>query len=791
MDFLRNHQLNIMLILIGVTSVLSFLVAVTKTLTTKRRNALLSLELSAMLLLVFDRFAYIFRGNESTLGWWMVRISNFLVYLFSLTVVHAFNNYLIDLFLTEGNLKKIPVRLRISKIISVTGIALIIISQFTHLYYSFDSHNQYVRSPLFFIAFLIPFSMVILQLTVIIQYYSKLRRLIRIPLLLFAVIPFIATILQIFSYGLSLTNISIVGEAIILYIFVLLDLNKSVDRANKREIEIIRNEQRNMQIMFEQTATALANAIDAKDEYTHGHSMRVAEYSKQIAQLSGKPNDYCMDVYFAGLLHDVGKIGIPNNIINKKGRLTQEEFAEIKKHPEIGKQILSGISKSPYLAIGANYHHERYDGHGYPYGLKGDDIPEIARIIAVADAYDAMTSKRSYRDPIPQDKVREEIVKGIDAQFDPEFAKIMLHMIDLDTEYQLKEHEEIREFSGKKELLCKEYKTSYTDGILINSNISTINLNFTSEQKFDPETSIPSLIIFDSLDGRMQIDERKQKDILYFEYAEIRIDGKITDKNTRKIQTEIIKKPETDELFEYDCEIQAVKYKDHILIQINNQTQIIKITIALLDSSHFAYIALTGEHCIINKVDIKKAETKIDQNYIPRIADEISFINVPAGDIPNIQIDGWCTDASTGIPVKDEMKFIFHSISLPSARLIWHCPYVMLFYSENQKIDGKNFKNLGLIRLDGENWESDKYTNIKITINKTQAFEGWDAWKEMNKKGFDSTVTFKRNGNQVIVITENGGISIRCVVTVEEAVPEIYAALTGDECAITNIRIKQ
>ena len=790
MEFLRNHQLNIMLILIGVTGILSFLVLATKSLTKKRRNALLSLELSAMLLLTFDRFAYIYRGDISTLGWWMVRISNFLVYIFSLTVVHSFNNYLIDLFTNEGGLKKVPKRLLACKIISVTGLSLVVISQFTHLYYTFDAQNNYVRSPVFFITYLFPFLMVILQLSIIIQYYFRLRRLIRIPLLIFVVIPFVATGLQIFAYGLSLTNIAICGEAIILYIFVLLDLDDTVNRANKRELEIVRDEQRNMQIMFEQTATALANAIDAKDEYTHGHSMRVAEYSKQIAMEAGKSKEFCIDIYFTGLLHDVGKIGIPNYIINKQGKLTEEEYAEIKKHPEIGKQILSGISKSPYLAIGANFHHERYDGRGYPYGLKGDDIPEIARIIAVADAYDAMTSKRSYRDPIPQDKVREEIVKGIDTQFDPEFAKIMLHMIDLDTEYQMKEHEELKELSGKKELICHEYKTTYSEGIIINQNLSKINLNYTPDHNYDAENSLPSIILFDSLDGRVQIDERKQKDMLYFEYAEIRFDGKIQDHNTRKIQTEIIEKDETDELAEYDYEIQAVRYKDHLLIEIINTVQIIRVIIALPDSTRFTYIALTGEHCTINKVEIQKSEQQISQNYIPRIAEEISYINVPAGDVPNIQIDGWCSDSTFGIPVRDEMEFTFHTMSLPTARLIWHCSYVILFYSDDKKPGGKGFKNFGLVRLDGENWQSEDSSGIKMHITKTDDFEGWDAWKEKNKQGFDCSVLFKRNGNQITVLTENCGISIKCIVTVEEDVPEIYAALTGDQCAITNIHIK-
>ncbi|MBR6382849.1 MAG: HD-GYP domain-containing protein [Lachnospiraceae bacterium] len=184
---------------------------------------------------------------------------------------------------------------------------------------------------------------------------------------------------------------------------------------------------------------ALANAIDAKDKYTNGHSKRVAEYSKMIAEKAGKPEDECYKIYYAALLHDVGKIGVPGEILNMNRRLTDEEFSHIKQHPVVGNQILSSIKEHPWLSLGAHFHHERYDGKGYPEGLKGDEIPEIGRIIAVADAYDAMTSNRSYRNAIPQNVVREEMVKGSGTQFDPEFAAIMVELIDEDTEYTMKE----------------------------------------------------------------------------------------------------------------------------------------------------------------------------------------------------------------------------------------------------------------------------------------------------------------------------------------------------------------
>ncbi len=184
---------------------------------------------------------------------------------------------------------------------------------------------------------------------------------------------------------------------------------------------------------------ALAEAIDAKDTYTNGHSGRVAEYTRQIASRYGYANDKLDDIYMMGLLHDVGKIGIPDAIINKPTRLSEEEFEVIKTHPVMGARILKSISEMPALSMGARWHHERYDGAGYPDGLKGEDIPEEARIIAVADAYDAMSSRRSYREALSQDIVKSEIIKGRGTQFDPKFADIMLQMIEEDKEYSMRE----------------------------------------------------------------------------------------------------------------------------------------------------------------------------------------------------------------------------------------------------------------------------------------------------------------------------------------------------------------
>ncbi len=183
----------------------------------------------------------------------------------------------------------------------------------------------------------------------------------------------------------------------------------------------------------------LADAIDAKDAYTKGHSGRVADYSREIAKRYGYSPEHQEEIYMMGLLHDVGKIGVPDAVINKPGKLTDEEYDKIKTHPGRGAKILENIVEMPKLATGARWHHERFDGRGYPDGLAGEDIPEEARIIAVADAYDAMTSHRSYRDVIPQEVVKGELEKGSGTQFDPKFAAIMLEIIKEDVDYKLHE----------------------------------------------------------------------------------------------------------------------------------------------------------------------------------------------------------------------------------------------------------------------------------------------------------------------------------------------------------------
>jgi diguanylate cyclase (GGDEF)-like protein len=174
---------------------------------------------------------------------------------------------------------------------------------------------------------------------------------------------------------------------------------------------------------------SIANTIDAKDKYTSGHSVRVAKCSVEIARRLGWSESELQNLRYVALLHDIGKIGVPDSVLNKPGRLNDTEFAVIKKHPLTGGEILKDIHMIEHVQEGALFHHERYDGSGYPFGLKGASIPLCARIVGIADSYDAMTTNRVYRKKLTTEQVINEFEKGKGTQFDPNLSELFIKMI--------------------------------------------------------------------------------------------------------------------------------------------------------------------------------------------------------------------------------------------------------------------------------------------------------------------------------------------------------------------------
>ena len=199
-------------------------------------------------------------------------------------------------------------------------------------------------------------------------------------------------------------------------------IHRRIKQAKKKEAEL-------KEITIE-SIEAIARTIDAKDTYTNGHSIRVGHFSRIIAQELGMEGEELENLYYIALLHDIGKIGIPDAILNKPGRLTDEEFAIMKSHTTKGAKILKDISTIPNIVEGAKYHHEKYGGGGYPEGLKGEDIPYIARIICCADCFDAMATRRVYKDPYPKEKIISEFERCKEIQFDPKMADVVIKLIE-------------------------------------------------------------------------------------------------------------------------------------------------------------------------------------------------------------------------------------------------------------------------------------------------------------------------------------------------------------------------
>lgn len=170
--------------------------------------------------------------------------------------------------------------------------------------------------------------------------------------------------------------------------------------------------------MFLGSLHAMSSAIDARDPYTQGHSKRVARLGFELAKLLSLSEPACQEIYLAGILHDIGKIGIPDAVLLKNGALTDDEFRVIQKHPEIGYRIVERLGQLQFVLPGVLHHHERWDGKGYPHGLAGESIPLMARVLAVADAFDAMTSSRPYRDAMPLQRAVAIISGGSNEQWD-------------------------------------------------------------------------------------------------------------------------------------------------------------------------------------------------------------------------------------------------------------------------------------------------------------------------------------------------------------------------------------
>lgn len=221
-----------------------------------------------------------------------------------------------------------------------------------------------------------------------------------------------------------------IGVIIFLSASVISTINDIRSSERRHNEERLKEQQHQSEIMSMQMIKNMTDTLESKDEYTRGHSNRVAEYSALLAREIGMDSAAVAKLHYAASLHDIGKIGIPDTILNKPLKLTDEEFDIIKSHTTMGADILKDIKLISYAEGIARYHHEHYDGTGYPSGIAGDKIPLEARIVALADAYDAMNSQRIYRQPLAKESIRAEIENNLGLQFDPELGRIFLTLMD-------------------------------------------------------------------------------------------------------------------------------------------------------------------------------------------------------------------------------------------------------------------------------------------------------------------------------------------------------------------------
>lgn len=791
-ELIRTYQLDIMFALIVACLVFAFLLFVTDFLDKKRKIILIAMEFIAAFLLFFDRMAYVYSGDVTDTGYVMVRVSNFFVFFLTAVIIFVFNIYIIHLLDVEGHVEKFPMRLNIVAVLAIIEMALVILSQFTGLYYYFDDMNVYHRGAGFLLCYIVPVVCPIIQYTVIVQYRKRFTRFTLLSLTLYIFVPIIFGIIQIFTYGLSLVNMAMVLVSISLYILTYLDVNKELVHAHKIEMGELEEEKGSMKRLFDQTATAFVTAVEKKDKYSQGHSKMVADYARRIAIKSGMNEEESDEVYYTALLHDVGMIGIPDELLDSPKAFTDEEYEIIKRKPVESAQILSCIDEYPYLREGVLYCQERYDGKGYPEGLKGKDIPEIARIVAVADAYASMTTDKRYSKALPYQTVREEFVEEAGSQFDPKYADIMVALMDEDHE-QSKENAKME---LEKEIICDNYKEKVTVGIPAEQEIKKIHFVSEPLKKTDGSGfSAPSIIIFDSYDRRVHGSVKAVDVYRYLEYGELWFDGRYVSTDARDIDVRIVLDESEGDLdyqnktkSEYD--IVVARAQDHVSIRMISQSNIVEAIIALPDKAKPSYIGITGENCRITGISVIDTGVSIKANDIKRIADEEKYTDRLESDIPNVQIDNQRSDYTEGIRLYDYLSVDFHTKSLPSSSLAWHCPYVLLYSSDDGTVNGDGYIEYALIKIHGEASFDKNNAENKFYMKKKDKFPGWEEWKKVNKKGMECEVELQCRKNKIILMTENLGIRIENETIVSDSTKPVYVALTGDQVALTDIRIR-
>ncbi len=735
-----------MLFLCAACAAMAAMLFITKFLPGKRRWILISIEVVATLLLFFDRLAYIYSGRQGSVGYVMVRLSNFMVFFITGGIVFIFNQYLIDLLTREAKLDLIPRRLTFVSIASVIEMLLVILNLFLGFYYDFDATNRYFRGRAFILCYVVPVVCPVVQFSAIHNYRRSLSRFIYVAVFLYIFVPILMGIIQIFFYGLSLVNMAMVLVSIFLYFFTYLDINAEAEKAHNLEIHLLKTEQQSMKKLFGETAKSFVNALEKQTGKLVGHSESRAQIARKIALLAGKREEECDKIYYAALLLDAGA------------------------------DSLFYIHAYPFLSATARHVDDRYDE-------KGRNIPEFARILSVAREYESMVEDSC----VPRFIVRERFIREAGFKYDPVFSQIAVRMLDSEAKGGADSGNVMK---VPDELVSLQYRESVTVGIPVLPAEKEISFRSVPVQDDKPFSS-PSLILFDSFDAQVHNDSGAIDNFRYLEYGEIWFDARFISTLAKNMEvrnvTEIKGNPSgKTSLYSLACS----RFEDHLLLRVRGESKKFEVIVALPSASKSAFIALTGENACLTDIRIVETGLHADKDSIPRIAEKIDYTDRIESDVPNIQVDGPLAAFTAGIEVKDKMALLFHAQSLPEANLVWHCPYIVLYSSDDKKIHGKNYHEYALIKLDGEDNGSNSFAENNFLMKKTEGFKGWSDWENQNKAGYECQIEFFREKNTVTLKTHNKGIAIKNVTKLLDGAKEIYVALTGDQCALTDIRVR-
>lgn len=296
-------------------------------------------------------------------------------------------------------------------------IVINIISIFTGVVFSLADDGTLQRGPLGYLPYIVAGLYGVFMVCVL--YRNSNRKYTEIIPIAFMGLAFASGLILPFVFGKQFSQFFCVTILVSLLIYVITSV----------KIRKYREQHEHDNRMIRESIETFTGFIDAKDPYTNGHSNRVAQYTRLIAEQMGSEGEELDRIYYVALLHDCGKIGIPDSILSKPERLTDEEYQIIKTHTVRGGEILDHFKSLEGVNEGALYHHERYDGKGYPKGLAGEEIPLIARMICVADAFDTMNSNRVYRKKLTKESIINEIESNKGSQFDPEIADVMLKLL--------------------------------------------------------------------------------------------------------------------------------------------------------------------------------------------------------------------------------------------------------------------------------------------------------------------------------------------------------------------------